>query len=393
MKILYIAPRFHTNQVPIIRGLIREGHEVKFISHYAGAVENYEDIKPQVLGYSSLFEFIYGIVKKLHILSDAKLNVFRMKGGFPPKARLKNAILDFNPDVVITRERSCYSISATGICRKNTIPIILYDQSPLWTDRIKDDLPHRLVRKLTPKRRMTPVLGNEYGRDGSHRITEDGAKYIPFVMEPEYSPAERDEAWKKRNQKGEKSIRILDIGKYENRKNHLMMMDVFESLSSEYDVELTIVGECTTESHKDYFNNLKKRVDGIINEKPYLTEKIHLLSNLKHDAMAECYQNADIFVLPSTGEPASISQLEAMAYSLPIVCSNQNGTSCYVEDGENGYRFADGDGEDLEKCIRKILDSDELRQHMGEISYLYVNEKYGIDLYIKKISELLNRVE
>lgn len=389
MKILYIAPRFHTNQVPIIRGLLRKGHEVKFISHYAGAVENYEDIKPQVLGYSSFFEFIYGAVKKLHILNDAKLNVFRMKGGFPPKKLLKKAILELNPDVVITRERSCYSISATKICRKNNIPIILYDQSPLWTDRIKDDLPHRLVRSLTPKRRMTPVLGNEFGKDGLPRITEPGAKYIPFVMEPEYSPTERDKEWKKRTQNGEKSIRILDIGKYENRKNHLMMMDVFESLSSEYDVELTIIGECTTESHKDYFNNLKKRVDDIINEKPYLTEKIHLLSNLKHDEMAKCYKNADIFVLPSTGEPASISQLEAMAYSLPVICSDQNGTSCYVENGENGYRFVDGDGDNLEKCIREILDSDELRHHMGEKSASFIESRHTIENYINGIKELM----
>lgn len=389
MKILYIAPRFHTNQVPIIRGLLRKGHEVKFISHYAGAVENYEDIKPQVLGYSSFFEFIYGVVKKLHILNDAKLNVFRMKGGFPPKKLLKKAILECGPDVVITRERSCYSISATKICRKNNIPIILYDQSPLWTDRIKDDLPHRIVRSLTPKRRMTPVLGNEFRKDGSRRITEPGAKYIPFVMEPEYSPTERDDEWKKRNQNGEKSIRILDIGKYENRKNHLMMMDVFESFSSEYDVELTIIGECTTESHKDYFNNLKKRVDDIINEKPYLAEKIHLFSNLKHDEMAECYKNADIFVLPSTGEPASISQLEAMAYSLPVICSDQNGTSCYVENGENGYRFADGDGEDLEKCIREILDSDELRHHMGEKSASFIESRHTIENYISGIKELM----
>ena len=30
MRFLYVAPRYHTNQVPIIRGLKRKGHEVCF---------------------------------------------------------------------------------------------------------------------------------------------------------------------------------------------------------------------------------------------------------------------------------------------------------------------------------------------------------------------------
>ena len=40
MRFLYVAPRYHTNQVPIIRGLKRKGHEVCFLSQYAGKVED-----------------------------------------------------------------------------------------------------------------------------------------------------------------------------------------------------------------------------------------------------------------------------------------------------------------------------------------------------------------
>ena len=390
MRILYIAPRFHTNQVPIIRGLLRKGNEVKFISHYTGAVENYEDIKPQVLGYSSFFEFVYGIVKRLRILNDAKLNIFRMKGGFPPKALLKKAILEFNPDVVITRERSCYSMSATKICRKNNIPIILYDQSPLWMDKIKDDFLHRLVRRLTPERRMTPVLGRECRKDGTKRVKEPNSAYIPFVMNPHNEIIEEQSNMAGDVNERRQSVKILEIGKYENRKNHIMMLDVFDKLSDQYDIELTIVGECTTKAHTEYYGRLDEIRRNILTRKPWLEEKINLVRNVKAKDMENYYKGADIFVLPSTKEPASISQLEAMSYALPVICSNTNGTSCYVEDGINGFQFEDGNTNDLSDKLEKIIADRALMESFGNSSLKLVNEKYGIEKYIEEVGKLIN---
>ena len=57
MRVLYVAPRFHTNQIPIIRGWVKNGDQVLFISQFSGAVEDYTDLQPVVLGYSKLFEW------------------------------------------------------------------------------------------------------------------------------------------------------------------------------------------------------------------------------------------------------------------------------------------------------------------------------------------------
>ena len=40
MRVLYVAPRFHTNQIPIIRGWVKNGDQVLFISQFSGAVED-----------------------------------------------------------------------------------------------------------------------------------------------------------------------------------------------------------------------------------------------------------------------------------------------------------------------------------------------------------------
>ena len=49
MRFLYVAPRYHTNQMDIMKGLVERGHEVRFISHYAAIIEDYSDVTPIVL--------------------------------------------------------------------------------------------------------------------------------------------------------------------------------------------------------------------------------------------------------------------------------------------------------------------------------------------------------
>ena len=39
-----------------MRGLKARGHEILFLSQYAGKVEDYSDLHPVVIGYSRLFE-------------------------------------------------------------------------------------------------------------------------------------------------------------------------------------------------------------------------------------------------------------------------------------------------------------------------------------------------
>lgn len=373
MRFLYVAPRYHTNQVPIMRGLKREGHEVCFISQYAGKVEDYSDVTPVVVGYSKLYLLLDACYMKLMGKKDKRAGDRKIKCGFPPVLKLAKAIRESEADVAILRERSVYSVFAELICRKYGIPTILYNQSPLWEDRIKNDLPHRIMRALTPKVRMTPVMGNE--KPG--KVIEPGAVFVPFVMEPEMAPEER--SWVK-----DGVVHIFTIGKYETRKNQQMILEAVEKLSEKYAINLTIAGECSTAAHQNYY-------DGLVNyiKTHGLEEKVTLLSNLDRQQVGEEYTKADLFVIPSTLEPASISQLEAMAYSLPVICGDKNGTACYVENGLNGWQFKDNDREALTEAVEKIISDPEEMKRMGACSYAFIRDKYQIGAYLEGISQLM----
>ncbi|MCC8146263.1 MAG: hypothetical protein LIO93_07465 [Bacteroidales bacterium] len=49
MRILFTAPRYHTNQVPIVKGLLGKGHEVRYFVVFKGASEEYTFCEPTVL--------------------------------------------------------------------------------------------------------------------------------------------------------------------------------------------------------------------------------------------------------------------------------------------------------------------------------------------------------
>ena len=75
------------------------------------------------------------------------------------------------------------------------------------------------------------------------------------------------------------------------------------------------------------------------------------------EKIAEMYQAADIYVLPSYREGLPLTLFEAMASGLPIVASPVNGVPYEMKEKENGF-FADyGDLKKLEGNILKIIDN------------------------------------
>ncbi len=376
MNIVYIAPMFHTNQVPIVKGWLEHNHNVTFICHYKGKTENHEYCTPYVLGYSKLFKLIEFLHAKLQSKSkrlSSYPEAFKDRFGFPSVIKLSRLLKKSQPHAVILRERSLYSIFAYLVCKFKKIKCILYNQTPLWDNEPpRNDFAHKIVKALTPSVRMTPVLGQV---DAGY--LDKKAAYIPFVIEPRLSPDEKTYFTSEQ-------INLLCVGKYEERKNHLMLLKIVNRLLPKYPLHLTIVGEASTEYHKKHLKLIKDYIT-----EHNLEDNVTLHVNCKPKNMADFYRNADLFILPSTGEFASVSQLEAMSYSLPVIISDTNGTSCYIENGKNGYLFQDMDESNLEEQLLSLLSSKEDILSFGAYSYQMVVKKYNFTNYKKSLEMLI----
>lgn len=374
---MYIAPRFHTNQSAIVKGWIEKGDEVLFISYYKAIIEDYSCIQPIVLGFSPIYKLIDKIYVDVIHRNDLSALTFKIKHGFPPILKLKKVMQNYKPDVIIMRDRTLYTIAAYLLGRKRKC--ILYNQNPLWDDKKKNDLAHKIVEKLTPKYRMTPVLGKQ----NSNKVINQHSYYIPLAVEPQCSPEEKIYF-------EDDKIHILCIGKYEPRKNHMMLMETIDEIRKETGekLELTVIGEATNRHQKQFLEQVRM----FVQENCY-KNFVTILTNVPRKLTNEYYMGADVFVIPSTREMASVSQLEAMSFSIPVICSDTNGTSCYVEEGKTGYIFKDCDKVDLKRKLYMLVSERERIVKMGNNAYQSILENYTFKNYYLGIQKILDDME
>lgn len=376
MRVLYVAPRFHTNQIPIIKGWKNNHDEAMVISQYRGYTEDYGVIEPVELGYSPVFRGILYFYKKLKKgKTNGPMNAFQAQYGWPSLHKVCNEINNFKPDVMILRDRSVYNICFYLLGKAKGIPSILYNQTPFWEEERNLGLFHKGMRLLSPKYRMTPVLGTK----GKGKSEDPKAYYIPFVMEPFCASHEREYFYNNK-------INLLCVGKFEKRKNQIMLLQAMKNLY-EYDLHLTLVGEAKTKEQTQFKESVVNKVKELRLEKC-----VDIKLNLTMEQVYEEYTRADLFVLPSTGEFASVAQLEAMSCSVPVICSDTNGTACYIAEGENGYLFRDGDQAKLEESIRKILTDRNNIIKFGENSYKLICNEYSFAKYKESIQTIIGEM-
>lgn len=377
MKVLYMSHRYHTNQNTIMKGWKENGHEICFISQFAGKIEDYTYVKPIVLGYGALFRLIDYVYVNILFRRKANAIDMKLKCGWPPIRKMAKIIRDFQPDVAIIRERSVYSICMTAICKHYHIPTILYNLSPVWDVRFKDGPAHKIVWKLTPQYRMTPVdvVGVSY--EGKKK--DKNSYWAPFLMEPQMSPEEKTYF-------RDGKINIFCIGKYQQRKNLWMMVYAVEKLGKKYPLHLTITGELSNHFHQEYFDKITAYV-----KEHGMEEQVTFYSNLNKTRVMEEYAKADLYVIPSTGEPASITVIEGMAFSIPVISGSDNGSANYIVEGKTGYVFEDCDQRDLEEKIELIIRDKKKLMEMGKAAYSHVKDNFQFDRYYGVVEEIMRQ--
>jgi glycosyltransferase involved in cell wall biosynthesis len=370
MKILFTAPRYHTNQHYPVKALLNAGHEVAFFALRRGGSEEHSMLIPKIFGYSRLFRFI------LRLKGENYSDRFVLRFGFPPVRQFLHETSAFKPIVVIIRDpNTAYGFLAILATKAIESKVILYTQGPKYRNmRAFERTMRSLFVALLDAQWITPVLGSP----GPCSNTLDRIHYLPFVIAPGTPPEKK--LW---FQSG--LVHIMTVGKFEPRKNHMLILKAIRELAKTFRVHLTIVGECTSPSHHKEFERIKNSVDAL-----GLNELVEIKVNLKFSFVRELYDAHDLFVLPSSSEPAAVSILEAMAQSLPVICSDSNGTKCYIEIERNGYVFHTDDLQDLIAKMHLIIEDRERLIEMGRQSYQLVLERHLPERYAENISRIVS---
>lgn len=369
MRLVYTAPRYHTNQHFIAKALLDAGHSVSFLVLRQGPSETYEALTPTVLGCWPAFDTIRRLAATCPgvSLSDT--------GGLPSPLKFWCAMRSLRPSAVVARDPfSAYGLLSVLVTKLIGARLVLSIQTPQhrrlrwWKHALLT-----LVRRITGAEWMTPVLGSPE----QDKPAQTPLHYVPFVMPPQTAPD--DKQWFAGG-----VVKVLAIGKFEPRKNHRLFLEAIRRLSHRHAVRATIIGECSTQAHQCELEAVKRHCTRL-----GLDDVLEFALNLPFSEVQRRYAEHDIFVLASRDEWAAISPLEAMAHSLPVVCSDSNGTQYCIQPGENGFVFRTNDLDDLEACLLRLLSDRKRLVAMGRRSYQLVVSEHTPGRYVETLMALV----
>lgn len=208
-------------------------------------------------------------------------------------------------------------------------------------------------------------INNETQKQISHIVGKD----VPLMPEL----ALRDEYKNLPIRKGKNDIlKIVFVGRLIGKKGIGFLVDALSLMPTDMDWELLIFGDGDDRALIE-----KQIADSGIGK------NVKLMGNRPLNQIAEAYQQADVFVLPSLRETSGNVLLEAMAYAVPIVafdtsfCRLLKEVDCGVF--INTEQALDNIKEDYCKAIVTLGQDKELAKQMGLNGYKYVNSKLTWD--------------
>ena len=167
-------------------------------------------------------------------------------------------------------------------------------------------------------------------------------------------------------------LKIVFVGRLIGKKGIAFLVDALSLMPTDMDWELLIFGDGDDRALIE-----KQIADSGIGK------NVKLMGNRPLNQIAEAYQQADVFVLPSLRETSGNVLLEAMAYAVPIVafdtsfCRLLKEVDCGVF--INTEQALDNIKEDYCKAIVTLGQDKELAKQMGLNGYKYVNSKLTWD--------------
>lgn len=117
-----------------------------------------------------------------------------------------------------------------------------------------------------------------------------------------------------------------------------------------------------------------------------ITDKITYLGT--HGAIETIIPCADLIFQPSEHESFGLTHLEAMACSVPVLCTNSGGVTEVVEHGVTGYLANVGDIDTMAKYAIEILSDDAKAKAMGERGRERALANFDTSIIIKQYEQL-----
>ena len=371
MRILFVVPRFHTNQVGIVQALKANGHQVILHCTHISGIENHTIIKP-IIPTESIFSYFIR-----HFFGDGGPNKQRF---FPSPLIYWHLFVSASPDLVVIRVHgTTFNYMAAFFSFLYGSKTLFYDQTDI--EDLITRFTHGPLSSFRKAKFYLPLFlfnASWFTPICRHSLLDRLPRrcyYLPFVAQP------LSRTYHSRSN----TLRFLMIAKYQLRKNHHLLLRACALLHPHSNFHLTILGSPDSPDAHILREEVLTAIDDLA-----LQQSVSLISFIEHAEIDSIYQSHDVLVHPASDEPASISVVEALAHGLPVICSDTCGTKTYIEDSSAGFIFKSDSITSLALRMSELLNDRHLVETMSSNALTYSSRYTSLDYFSSRFALLFS---
>ena len=275
----------------------------------------------------------------------------------PPRASLRNALREFNPDLIHVADPALlgiaglyYSGGKEGGALRLPLVISYHTDLPAYLHYYKLGFLEPHIWRILRTRHNRATLNLCTSHAMFDELIQHGIERVAFwpggVDTNRFCPGRSSAAMRERLTGGNPdSPLLLYVGRLSPEKGLERLKPMLEAIPG---ARLALVGDGP--HHKaltQHFAGMPVVMPGF----------------LRGDELASAYASADVFVMPSRTETLGLVVLEAMSTGMPVVAARAGGIPEMIEDGVSGCLF-DDEAQAID-FIRQFLDSPDRRQTFG----------------------------
>lgn len=287
-------------------------------------------------------------VERIHIgLAEGEEKLSRRKKQFLRKNRLKQAMKDNKPEVVLSFCRnSNYRAVMAG--KEAKVPVIVSSRSNPAVDYAGKK--QKFLSTYFYGRANGAVFQSEEAKSFFAKKIQDKSTVILNPLNDKYLNCKKAETRRKV---------IATAGRLDEAKDQITLIKAFERLMPDYpEYKLEIYGG---KSVDNTCYQLKEYVDS-----HKLKDKVLFMGNCTE--LEKKMYDASVFVLSSKYEGMPNALIEAMAMKMPVVSTDCpcGGPRILIEEGYNGLLCDVSDDKDMAIAIRKYLENPDKAEELAE---------------------------
>jgi glycosyltransferase involved in cell wall biosynthesis len=292
------------------------------------------------------------------------------------------------PDIVHTNGYRCVSSCiATYWCRRNNIPVVftphgIYPPRSFINYLVKTVYDHSFGNLLLKSSDKITAL-TEHNRQLLLKLgaTRERIVIIPNgVYANNYNKARQCNE-KMSEEKSEGPI-LLYVGRIDWNKGLERVIEALPALVKNFNhIKFLIVGP----DYSGYSNNLLALAREL-----QVSESIVMTGKVSEEQKSSYYSAADVFILPAIYEGLSLSLLEAMASSLPIVTTKNGGPGDILVNDVHALLMNDCSAQEISRSVGMILTDSNLSKRIGKNAFGLVSKEFSWEKVVNKI-EILYR--